>query len=162
MLQCLCLLCLLQLPMTHVCLLNMVQGIHLCSLSLTVFIQASDHPPTYQYAPTSPLAPCPLLIGWQAQALACCASFEVWIVLFTQTNKELVNIMACDIGHNVAYHEGERKSWRLLLNTVIIGSLAAGSSIGLLPLAVAAIGIDAVVNKCMVYGGQGFGCKGKV
>ena len=59
-----------------------------------------------------------------------------------QANKHVLN--------GLAYHEAERKSWRLLLNTVIIGSLAAGSSMGLLPLAAAAVGIDAVVNKVIV------------
>ena len=80
-----------------------------------------------------------LRVGYTAGALLC-----------TQTNEELVNIMACEMGHSLAYHEAERKSWRLLLNTIIIGSLAASSSIGLLPLAAAAVSIDAVVNKVIV------------
>jgi len=71
-------------------------------------------------------------------------------MLAAQTNEELVNSMACEMGHSLAYHEAERKSWRLLLNTVIIVSLAAGSSLGLLPLAAAAVGIDAVVNRVIV------------
>jgi len=71
-------------------------------------------------------------------------------MLSAQTDEELVNIMACQVGHSYAYHEAERKSWRLLLDTVIIGSLVVSSSMGLLPLAAAAVGIDAVVNKVIV------------
>ncbi len=92
--------------------------------------------------------PCAFGIGQPAEGLR--AGYAAGAMLCTQTNEELVNIMACEMGHSVAYHEAERKSWRLLLNTVIIGSLAASSSIGLLPLAAAAVGIDAVVNKVIV------------
>ena len=92
--------------------------------------------------------PCAFGIGKPAAGLW--VRLKAGTMLFTQTNEELVNIMACEIGHGLAYHEAERKSWRLLLNTVIIGSLAAGSSIGILPLAAAAVGIDAVVNKVVV------------
>ena len=92
--------------------------------------------------------PCALGIGQPAADMQ--VGLAAGAMLFTQTNEELVNIMACEVGHSYAYHEAERKSWRLLLNTVIIGSLAIGSSIGLLPLAAAAVGIDAVVNKVVV------------
>jgi len=93
-------------------------------------------------------SPCAFGIGKPADSLR--VGYAAGAVLCTQTNEELVNIMACEMGHSLAYHEAERKSWRLLLNTVIIGSLAASSSMGLLPLAAAAIGIDAVVNKVIV------------
>jgi len=93
-------------------------------------------------------SPCAFGIGKPADGLP--VGYAAGAMLCTQTNEELVNIMACEMGHSLAYHEAERKSWRLLLNTVIIGSLVAGSSIGLLPLAAAAVGIDAVVNKVIV------------
>ncbi len=89
--------------------------------------------------------PCAFGIGKPATGLRVVLSAGT--MLHTQTSEELVNIMACEMGHSFAYHEAERKSWRLLLNTVIIGSLVASSSMGLLPLAAAAVGIDAVVNK---------------
>ncbi len=76
--------------------------------------------------------------------------FTAGTMLHTQTSEELVDIVACEMGHSFAYHEAERKSWRLLLNIVIIGSLAVSSSMGLLPLAAAAVGIDAVVNRVIV------------
>ena len=78
------------------------------------------------------------------------AGFAAGAMLLTQTNEELFRIMAFEIAYIYAYHEAERKSWRLLLNTVIIGSLAASSSMGLLPFAAAVVGIDAVVNKVVV------------
>ena len=93
-------------------------------------------------------SPCAFGIGKPADSLR--VGYAAGAMLCSQTNEELVNIMACEMGHSLAYHEAERKSWRLLLNTVIIGSLAASSSIGLLPLAAAAVGIDAVVNKVIV------------
>ena len=93
-------------------------------------------------------SPCAFGIGKPADSLR--VGLAAGAVLCTQTNEELASIMACEVGHSFAYHEAERKSWRLLLNTVIIGSLAASSSMGLLPLAAAAIGIDAVVNKVIV------------
>lgn len=92
--------------------------------------------------------PCAFGIGKPAAGLQ--VDLNAGTMLSTQTDEELVNITACQVGHSYAYHEAERKSWRLLLNTVIIGSLAIGSSIGLLPLAAAAVGIDAVVNKVLV------------
>jgi len=92
--------------------------------------------------------PCAFDIGMPTEDLH--AGFAAGAMLLTQTNEELFSIMAFDIAYIYAYHEAERKSWRLLLNTVIIGSLAASSSMGLLPLAAAAIGIDAVVNKVIV------------
>ncbi len=92
--------------------------------------------------------PCAFGIGKPAADLS--VGLAAGTMLFTQTNEELVNIMACEMGHSFACHEAERKSWRLLLNTVIIGSLVAGSSIGLLPLVAAAVGIDAVVHRVIV------------
>ena len=93
-------------------------------------------------------SPCAFGIGKPADSLR--VGHAAGAVLLTQTKEELVNIMACEMGHSVAYHEAERKSWHLLLNTVIIGSLVGSSSMGLLPLAAAAVGIDAVVNKVIV------------
>jgi len=93
-------------------------------------------------------SPCAFGIGKPADSLR--VGYAAGAVLLTQTNEELANIMACEMGHSVACHEAERKSWRLLLNTVYFGSLVASSSIGLLPLAAAAVGIDAVVNKVIV------------
>ncbi|KAA6425843.1 MAG: hypothetical protein FRX49_04218, partial [Trebouxia sp. A1-2] len=92
--------------------------------------------------------PCAFGIGQPAADMQ--VGLAAGAMLHTQTSEELVNIIACEMGHSIAYHEAERKSWRLLLNTVIIGSLAASSSVGLLPLAAAAVGIDAVVNKVIV------------
>ncbi len=71
-------------------------------------------------------SPCAFGMGKPADSLR--VGYAAGAVLCTQTNEELANIMACEMGHSFAYHEAERKSWRLLLNTVIIGSLAAGSS----------------------------------
>jgi len=92
--------------------------------------------------------PCAFGIGKPATGLRVILSAGT--MLHTQTSEELVSIMACEMGHSLAYHEAERKSWRLLLNTVIIGNLAASSSIGILPLVAAAVVIDAVVNKVIV------------
>ena len=92
--------------------------------------------------------PCAFGIGKPAAGLQ--VDLKAGTMLSTQTVEQLVNTIACKVGHSYAYHEAERKSWRLLLNTIIIGSLAIGSSIGLLPLAAAAVGIDAVVNKVLV------------
>ncbi len=92
--------------------------------------------------------PCAFGIGQPPAGLQ--VDLTAGAMLSAQTDEELVNIMACQVGHGYAYHEAELKSWRLLLNTVIIGSLVASSSMGLLPLAAAAVGIDAVVNKMIV------------
>ena len=92
--------------------------------------------------------PCAFGIGQPPAGLR--VGLTAGTMLFAQTDKELVNIMPGQVGHNYAYHEAESKSWRLLLNTVIIGSLVVSSSMGLLPLAAAAVGIDAVVNKVIV------------
>ena len=73
-------------------------------------------------------SPCAFGIGKPADSLR--VSYAAGAVLCTQTNEELVNIIACEMCHSLAYHEAERKSWRLRLNTVLIGGLAAGSSIG--------------------------------